>query len=379
MLDLMLKYQLMRYHQLFILIILPLVFACKKETASDDSHYSIQISKLRHGYLDARKEIFALNQTNISAYRNKAADFFNVNNQANFNSLRSKFLTARSFFMFCGPYLFGNGAISLPNSEMYGRLDSYPINMKYIDYTNTNASSGIINDATNYPNINEFSIMAWDKVGGANNSSCGMHVIEFLLWGQDLTAGSPGNRPLSDFIDLRRRQYLNFSSSLLKNDMALLQSQTTLENDLLAAEPAVAFDFMLSGFLKFIKDDFATNGIKNALESQSDADEISRFSDQTKQDLLDKLKAFRSFYDPRSLFTVSDEYFLIDFVKEIDSDLNSEIIQKLDEIESILSNLPVDFDQAIVNTQYRQSLNQVYNNLIQIHDKLNVFSQKVID
>lgn len=367
----------MRQIHLLCLLILPFLFSCKKESASEDSNYSIQISKFRNGYLDAREEIFLLNQASIDAYRTKAANFFSVNNQANFNSLRAQFLVSRSSFMLCGPYLYGSSAINLPSNEVYARLDSYPINMEYIDYTSTNPSSGIINDAVNYPYFSESLIKSWDKVGGVNNSSCGMHVIEFLLWGQDLTAGSPGDRQVSDFIDLRRRQYLNFASALLKSDMMLVKNQSGLENELLAAEPAVSFQFMMTGIMKFVKEDFAVNGIKKALDSQMDADEISRFSDQTKQDLLDKLRALRLFYDPRPLFNVNSNYFLIDFVKEIDSDLDTEITQRIDEIENSLAALPVDFDQAILNTQYRQSLNGVYTKLIEIHDRLDAFSKKV--
>lgn len=368
----------MRHIHLLSLIIFPLIFACKKEKASEDSHYSIQISRWRHGYLDARKEIFALNQTDINAYKTQAANFFTANNQANFNALRTKFLTARNSFMLCGPYLYGDGSIAMPGIEAYARLDAYPINFEYIDYSNTNPGSGIINDPTNYPYISESAIKTWDKVGGAANSSCGMHVLEFLLWGQDLTAGSPGGRSVSDFTNLRRRQYLNFASSLLKNDLTLVQNQSVFENDLLAADPSVSFGFMMTGFLKFIQEDFAVNGIKKPLDSQSESDEISRFSDQTKQDLLGKLKAVRLYYDPRSLFSSNSEYFLTDFVKEVDASMDTEITQKLDEIETLLNGITVDFDQAILNPQYRQNLDKVYSDLIAIHDKLTEFSQKVL-
>jgi len=377
LLVLKIKYQLMRPITLLFLIILLFAFSCKKETADTDSHYSIQISKMRNGYLASRAEVFALNETGILSYSSKTSTFYTVNNQANFNVMRTSFLTARNSFLLCGPYLYGGSGVSLPHGEVYGRLDAYPINMEYIDYSNTNSNAGIINDVANYPLISEFNIKSWDKIGGQNNSSCGMHAIEFLLWGQDLTLGSPGNRSVSDFTNLRRRQYLLYASSILKNDMMLLSDQAAFKNDLLAADPAVAFEFMMTGILKFIKDDFAANGIKKSLDSQSDADEISRFSDQTNQDLKNKLKAIRLFYNPRELFITNSEYFLVDFVKEIDPDLDSEITLKLDEIEVLLAGITVDFDQAIVNPQYRQSLAKVYTDLIEIHDKLAAFSQKV--
>lgn len=369
----------MRQIHLLYLIILSFAFSCKKETAETDSHYSIQISKMRNGYLASRAEVFALNEAGMLSYFSKTSTFYAVNHQANFDVMRTSFLTARNSFLLCGPYLYGGSGVSLPHGEVYGRLDAYPINMEYIDYSNTNANAGIINDAVNYPLISEYNIKSWDKIGGQNNSSCGMHSIEFLLWGQDLTLGSPGSRSVSDFTNLRRRKYLLYASSILKNDAVLLSDQVAFKNDLLTAEPAVAFEFMMTGLLKFIKDDFAVNGIKKPLDSQSDADEISRFSDQTNQDLKNKLKAIRLFYNPRELFITNSEYFLVDFVKEVDSNLDSEITQKLDEIEVILAGITVDFDQAIINPQYRQSLAKVYVDLIEIHDKLATFSQKVSD
>lgn len=367
----------MRQICLLCLLILPVVFSCKKETAETDSNYSIQISKLRNGYLATRAELFALNEQNVLAYFSRTSAFYSVNDQAIFNQVRTNFLKVRNSFALCGPYVYGGSGVPLPHGEIYGRLDAYPVRMEYIDYTNTNANSGIINDAAAYPVINEYGIKEWNMIGGPNNISCGMHAIEFLLWGQDLTPGSPGNRPVSDFINLRRRQYLLYSSSLLKNDMVLLTNQAAFKNDLLAADPGVAFEFMMTGLLKFIKDDFAVNGIKKPLDSQSEADEISRFSDQTNQDLKNKLKAIRLFYNPRELFTSNSEYFLVDLIKEVEPELDSEINQKLDEIEVILNGINVDFDQAITIPQRREDLLKAYNSLMEIHDKLAAFSQKI--
>jgi len=45
----------------------------------------------------------------------------------------------------------------------------------------------------------------------------------------------------------------------------------------------------------------------------------------------------------------------------------------------ILAGITVDFDQAIVSAQHRQSLMTVYGHLIEIHDKLAAFSQKISD
>ena len=50
-----------------------------------------------------------------------------------------------------------------------------------------------------FPEITAEALTAANEEGGETNISTGWHAIEFLLWGQDLSATGPGARPATDY------------------------------------------------------------------------------------------------------------------------------------------------------------------------------------
>lgn len=360
-------------------ILAVVLVSCKKGSFEADAHYSIQLSKIRNAYLTSRQELFKQNQVSVAAYYAAASNFYGVVSQSNYISTRSAYFNLRSSYLLLGPYLYGNGQFVLPGEALYSRIDSYPINPEYVDYVNGNPTAGIINDPVTYPFITEATVKSWDNVTGTNNRSCGMHVLEFLLYGEDLSNGAPGNRPVSDFNNLRRRQYFLFASMALRNDFLELPKQDGLKQAMLQAEPTAAFDCIMTGFLKYIKEDFAEKCIKKPLDTQSEYDEMSRFSDFTASELLVKTEAIRLFLNPRSLYISQTEFFLDDFIKEVDPDAYDQVMAKLEAIENELLSFPLDFDQAISDPQGRQQLTRIYADLISIHDLLAGFKSKVLD
>lgn len=369
----------MNHLKLFFWLSIAILVSCKKGSFEEDSHYSLQLSKLRNAYITSRSELFRRNHLKVVAYYNAASNFYGVVSQTNFVTAKSAYFDLRSTYLLLGPYLYGNGQFTLPGEAVYSRIESYPVNPGYVDYVSANPSSGIINDPVNYPFITESTVKSWDNVTGTNNRSCGMHVLEFLLYGEDQSNGAPGNRSVSDYDFLRRRQYYLFASMALRNDFLKLLDQDDLKNEFMKAEPTATFDCMMTGLMKYIKTDLAENCIKKPLDTQSEQYEMSRFSDFTMNELFVKVEAIRLFLDPRSLYVSQTEFFLNDFIKEIDPDGYSQIMTKLDEVENGLLNIPMDFDQAILDPQSRQTLNGIYSNLIVIHDLLSGFKSQVLD
>ncbi len=365
--------------KLILWIVIAALMSCKKGSFEEDSHYSIQLSKIRNAYLTSRSEIFKRNHAKVVAYYNAASNFYGVTSQTNFVTAKSSYFDLRSSYLLLGPYLYGNGQFTLPGEAVYSRIESYPINPEYVDYVNANPSAGIINDAVNYPFITESTVKSWDNVTGTNNRSCGMHVLEFLLYGEDLSNGAPGNRMVSDYDFLRRRQYFLFASMALRNDFLGLLDQEDLKNEFMKAEPTAVFDCMMTGLLKYIKTDLADNCIKRPLDAQSEQYEMSRFSDFTLNELFVKVEAIRLFLDPRSLYISQTEFFLNDFIKEVAPDAYAQIMEKLDEIENGLLNIPMDFDQAILDPQYRQTLSKIHTDLMTVHSLLSGFKSQVLD
>lgn len=369
----------MKSMKILFWILTTVLVSCKKGSFEEDAHYSIQLSKIRNAYLTSRKELLQRNEVNVMAYYAAASNFYGVVSQSNYITARSNYLNLRSSYLLLGPYLYGNGQFTLPGEALYSRIDSYPINPEYVDYVSGNPNAGIINNPVTYPFITESTVKSWDNVTGTNNRSCGMHVLEFLLYGEDMTIGAPGNRPVSDYDNLRRRQYFLFASMALRNDLLELPKQEALEKAILQAEPTAAFDCIMTGLLRFIREDFAEKCIKKPLDSQSEYDEMSRFSDFTVSELMVKTKAIRLFLNPRSLYVTQTEFFLDDFIKEVAPDTYDQVMSKLDAIDNELLSFPLDFDQAISDPQGRQQLTKIYTDLVLIHDLLAGFKSKVLD
>src|SRR5918995_1126150 len=94
-----------------------------------------------------------------------------------------------------------------------------PSDEAYIDYVDGDPTAGIVNDPETYPTIDAELVTSLNEQGGETNISTGWHAIEFLLWGQDLSAGGPGGRPVTDYTTAdnsdRRATYLTVVSDLL--------------------------------------------------------------------------------------------------------------------------------------------------------------------
>lgn len=369
----------MNFLKLFFWLSLAVLLSCKKGSFEEDSHYSIELSKIRNAYMTSRSELFRRNHVKVVSYYNAASNFYGVVSPTNFVTAKSAYFDLRSTYLLLGPYLYGNDQFTLPGQAVYSRIESYPINPEYVDYVSTNPSAGIINDPVNYPFITEATVKSWDNVIGTNNRSCGMHVLEFLLYGEDQSNGAPGNRQVDDYNFLRRRQYYLFASMALRNDFLELLNQDDLKNEFMKSEPTAVFDCIMSGLLKYIKTDLAGNCIKRPLDAQSEQYEMSRFADFTMNELFVKVEAIRLFLDPRPLYISQTEFFLDDFIRQVDPEAYNQVIAKLDAIENGLLNIPVDFDQAILDPQYRQELSKIYSDLMTIHSLLSGFKSKVLD
>ncbi len=84
--------------------------------------------------------------------------------------------------------------------------------------------TGIINEPGLYPTIDTDLLIQLNEGESETTISSGWHAIEFLLWGQDLSATGPGNRPFTDYVtdgsgtarnQERRGQYLKAAADLM--------------------------------------------------------------------------------------------------------------------------------------------------------------------
>jgi len=153
------------------------------------------------------------------------------------------------------------------------------------------ATAGIINNPDTP--ITREHLVALNEQGGEENVSTGYHAIEFLLWGQDLSADGPGSRPASDYEGApRRAQYLHTVAAQLVDDLQyLVDAWAPGQNGnyrtvFLAQAPKEALRQILVGVGTLSRSELAGERMAVALESQDQEDEHSCFSDNTHDDII---------------------------------------------------------------------------------------------
>jgi putative iron-regulated protein len=169
------------------------------------------------------------------------------------------------------------------------------MNEAYIDYVDGKKDAGLINDAAF--KIDEAAIEELNQKQDEADVTTGWHAIEFLLWGQDLSADGPGNRPYTDFVagqgnNDRRRAYLKIIAEKLEHDLESLAKAWAPGNtgnyaaQFLKLEPREAIGRMLNGMAILAGFELMSERLAVALDSGDQEDEHSCFSDTTKQDFV---------------------------------------------------------------------------------------------
>lgn len=201
---------------------------------------------------------------------------------------------AREFYGQTEAYRFYGGPID-DDDGPEGRLNAWPMDESYVDSVKGRDDAGLINNRLFV--INRDNVMAQNERGGEENIASGWHAIEFLLWGQDLSASGPGNRAYTDFVDGkapnadRRRQYLKVITDLLVDDLNGLVKEWT---------PGRKFNYraqfekggleslrmMFVGLGSLSRGELAGERMEVALNSQDQEDEHSCFSDNTHRDVV---------------------------------------------------------------------------------------------
>lgn len=211
---------------------------------------------------------------------------------------RTAWVAARPAYLRTEVFRFYDG----PIEEIEGRINAWPLNESFIDYVEGNPGAGLIND-TAKP-------MTLDAITGANqvtdeaDVTTGWHAIEFLLWGQDLSAEGPGNRPVSDFVagqgsNDRRRDYLRLVTQLLVSDLDTLAAAWSpgIPDNYAATFVALpqreALGRIVNGMAVLAGFEFMSERLAVALDSGDQEDEHSCFSDTTHQDFVYDLAGIR--------------------------------------------------------------------------------------
>lgn len=276
--------------------------------------------------------------------------------EANFNAAKDKWKLSRESYGTTEAFRFANGPIDATEESPEGLINSWPLDEAYIDYVNnggTIENVGIVNGTTA---ITKEYLESENGNGGEANVSVGYHAIEFLLWGQDLTAPSanlPGQRLYTDYTTAsnaaRRAQYLNVCADLLTDHLAYLVDQWKVGGEyrttFLALNENEAITNIYLGIATLAQAELAIERMDVALISESQEDEHSCFSDNTHRDIALNLQGIINVYEGK--YGTIDGPSLQDLVNNADSAISTDTNNSIAAAQTKVAAIITPFDLAI--------------------------------
>jgi putative iron-regulated protein len=284
--------------------------------------------------------------------------------KAAWKAARIPYLQSEAFRFYGGP-------IDAEGTGPEGLMNAWPMDEAYIDYVEGNSSAGIINNPKDYPEISVDLLTTLNEKDGETNISTGYHAIEFLLWGQDLSASGPGTRPFSDYLReggeanaLRRGQYLLAVGDLLVGHLQGLADAWNPEipgnyRAAFLAEPrADALQKILTGVGVLSGFEVSGERLAVAFETKAQEDEHSCFSDNTHVDMIEDARGIQN--------VVTGTYTRTDGTQITGPGLKALIATKDQALSETLENqsralvktaeeIPSPFDQAILGDENASS------------------------
>lgn len=272
------------------------------------------------------------------------------------SAAKGAWLTARVDYGPTEAFRFYGGPIDDDETGVEGLVNAWPLDESYIDYVEGADDAGIVNMVDLYPTIDTGLLLSLNEEGGEANISTGWHAIEFLLWGQDLSADGPGDRPVSDYIEdenaERRAEYLALASDLLLTHLEQMVEAWAPDTENFRAEfealdPDVALGMVMTGIGELSRGELAGERMTVAYEARSQEDEHSCFSDNTISDIVANASGVARVFHGE--FGSAKGPGIYDLIAEADQGLADRLS---DEMTTSIENaeaIPVPFDQHLVD------------------------------
>ena len=267
------------------------------------------------------------------------------------NSAKQTWLSAREDYGPTEAFRFYDG----PIEEVEGLVNAWPLDEAYIDYVEGAPDAGIINDPATFPTIDADLLTSLNEQGGEENVSTGWHAIEFLLWGQDLSASGPGNRPVSDYTSRsnadRRAQYLRVASDLLLTHLQQVSDEwapdaSNYRADFLQRSNSEALNNIITGIGELSRGELAGERMNVAYSERSQEDEHSCFSDNTTRDIVGNARGIQMVLTANYPGGVTGTS-ILDLVDEEDSALATRLNSEVASSVTTVSQIPGPFDQHL--------------------------------
>lgn len=333
-----------------------LLFSC--ENKNDDT--SITKKQVMENYANIAAANYQKAYDDAVVLETAITTFTTTPTQANFDNAKAKWKIARESYGTTEAFRFANGPIDDDNGPE-GLLNSWPMDENFVDYVDGAPNAGIINNPTLYPTIDKSTLESQNALDiDEKNVSVGYHAIEFLLWGQDLTAPSAnkaGQRPYTDYLttggtasnQARRALYLKVCADLLTDNLLYMVDQWkvggTYRNTFLGLAENVAIKNIYLGITTLISAELPVERMETALGNADQEDEHSCFSDNTHRDIILNLQGVINVYQGK--YGTIDGASLEDLVQQVNqeayNDTNTSINLSLTKANAILN----PFDLAI--------------------------------
>lgn len=277
--------------------------------------------------------------------------FLSAPSDETLNTAKQTWLAAREDYGPTEAFRFYDG----PIEEVEGLVNAWPLDEAYIDYVEGAPDAGIINDPATYPTIDADLLTSLNEQGGEENVSTGWHAIEFLLWGQDLSASGPGNRPVSDYTSRsnadRRSQYLRVASDLLLTHLQQVSDEWAPNADNYRAEflqrsNTEALNNIITGIGELSRGELAGERMNVAYSERSQEDEHSCFSDNTTRDIVGNARGIQMVLTANYPGGVTGTS-ILDLVDEEDSALATKLNSEVAASVTTVSQIPGPFDQHL--------------------------------
>jgi len=256
--------------------------------------------------------------------------------------MRPAYGRTETFRFYQGPIDFGKQPDGSMGPEPL--IDGWPVNEANIEY--------IINDAS-VP-ITRATLVERNARDDEADVTTGFHALEFLLWGPDTDPDGPGNRPARDFVGAgvaaRRRAYLQVAADLLVENLEYVVAEWRPARDnyrarLLAMKANLGVGHMLTGMSVLAGFEVATERLTTALDSGSQEDEHSCFSDSTHLDIAADVQGIADVYYGRG--TRYQGAALASAVNAVNPAIGARIAAQLASSVELARALDVPFDRTL--------------------------------
>lgn len=347
-----------------------LLGACKSDDDVTDTtkDYATEKQAIKETYAEIVYANYEDSYNDAVALKTSIDAFVSDPTETGFTNAKEAWLLSRESYGQTEAFRFANGPIDDEINGPEGLLNAWPLNEAYIDYVEGGSTTSIIYDTATYPTISASVLEDLNESGGETNISIGYHAIEFLLWGQDLTAPSantPGQRLFTDYTTAdhaaRRSEYLAVTIDLLIGHLQLMTEEwkpdaSNYRSTFEEMNSDDALEDILTSIAILSNSELAGERIYTAYDNQDQEDEHSCFSDNTHRDIILNAQGIQNVYlgtyirTDGSIISGTSIHDLVTTVNStIATSTNTQLTDALQQCKAIED----PFDNAITDATYR--------------------------